>query len=104
MVGRSLHEERAHFDHRKTNLDFSDPIGHCDRLILALLLSSLATRGSFEGRSCRQTERSDCHCASCNLSARATHLASLGRRVAHLLGCNGAGVRVMASWAFLEQA
>src|ERR1700736_3637876 len=78
VVRRSFHEEPVHLDHRETNLDISDPVGHCHRLVLAMLFPGLATWGSFEGRSCRQIECGDCDRISCNLSPRATHLASLG--------------------------
>ena len=34
VVHRCFHQEPVHLEYRKTNLDLSDPIGHCHRLIL----------------------------------------------------------------------
>jgi len=40
MVRRSFHQKPVYFEHRKANPDFSDPVRHSDRIVMAGLFSS----------------------------------------------------------------
>ena len=50
---------KRHFRDQQKKLALSDPIGTGDGGIVALLLSGIADRRRFQGRSDRQAERSD---------------------------------------------
>lgn len=103
VVHRCFHEEPVQLEYRKTNLDLSDLIGHCHRLILDVAtVDKLSVVIAIALEKPRRVQRLGSSMAAILLHKHA-HLASLGRRAAHLFGRNRAGVGVMATLMLLQR-